>query len=550
MSSKEFNGFRADHIGASKTRSYEDRSFYGDINTQSGLKLTLAIVADGVGGGNLGERAAELTISTIENSLRRSNLPETEILQMLGKAVGAANRAVYREALHAENKQGMSSTVSIALIHKRKLYVANVGDSRIYLVQNGKAKQITVDHTFAVEKIRSGLLSPERALNHPKADHITRSIGFEPNVLVDLGLYLKESEKGAEALSNQGLLLEKNDVLVVCSDGLIKERLENPDQPYVTDKEIVDTIVQYHAREAAKVMVDLAVGRNVDDNVTAVVVEFTDRKVSNIKKRNRAIISSVLAIILVIVFFILKNTQSQLTAIESEATQQAETAQANTQIALSFTPEPTATQRPPLEAGEIGALIDASGNRQVFKAGGSPIIAQGFSEAHVNHTGEFEDGKIYLQDQSQILFEAEPLNLMSFVAFPNSELFVYPGRYTEGASIRIANAKGTVDFAVVGSCMSIKYENSKVVASCYEGDCSYEINYGGKQPIPLGEQITLDIDNLFIETQGNIPLDQVRAWANVLPRDTHARECVKTLIPTPVPTKKHGGNEDNGTQAP
>jgi PPM family protein phosphatase len=553
MSNNEFTGFAAKHIGASKTRSYEDRGFFGDLTTSSGLTFTVAIVADGVGGGNLGQRAAELTIATIKKSIQSTNRTDSEIPQIMGEAIGKANKSVFEEARNERHKkQGMSSTVSIAIVYKQKLFIANVGDSRVYLVRNDKAKQITIDHTFANEKIRSGVLTPQKAYAHPKADFISRSIGFEPKVVVDLGLYLKSNEDGKQAFSNQGLKLEKNDVILVCSDGLIKERLENPNQHYVENNEIVDTIKQYNAEEAAKVMVDIAVGRNVDDNVTAVVVELSGRKVSSVNRKKAIMWSGFSALLLIILLFISKKlvgVSEVLNDIEQAGTYQAETSTAVAQTVAAYTPTPLPTQRPPLELDEIGAIINAEGNRQIFKAG-DLITVQDFSEVHVNHTGEFEDGKIYLLGLSEILFEAEPFNEMNFVIFPNSELFIYPGRYTEGAGARIAGAKGTVDFSVSGSCMALNYDGDQVTASCYEGNCNYQINYGNFVTIPLGQQVVLDINTLLPQTAVMIPLEQVYAWAKVLPRDTHARKCVKTWIPTPVPTKKHGGGEDNGTQVP
>lgn len=545
-------GFAAKHIGASKMRSYEDRSFYGILNTKGGLEFTVAIVADGVGGGSLGQRAAELTINVVVNKIRNSTRIDEEIPQILGEAVGAANKEVYRESKDEQHKQGMSATVSIAVIYKRKLYVANVGDSRVYLVRKGKAKQVTIDHTFANEKIRSGVLSPEKANAHPKADYISRSIGFEPQVIVDLGLYLSGSEDGKQAFFNQGINLTKEDVILVCSDGLIKDISGDKSRHYVEEGEIVSTIEQYHAEEAAKVMVDLAVGRNVDDNVTAVVVEFDGRKISSVKKQKAifwSVISAFLVIALIIIIGKLRGVSGVLSDLEQSNIYQTETSIALTNIAASFTPTPTATLRPPLEQGEIGAVIDGSGLRQVFKAQ-TPIAVQDFSEVHVNHTGEFEDGKIYLLGQSRILFEANPLNEMNFVVFPGSELFIYPGRYI-GAGARIAGAKGTVDFSVSGSCMALNYIGDKVIASCYEGNCSYQVDYGSSLFIPVGTQIEFDINTLFSNSGIDIPRADVAAWAGVLPDKSEAYQCVRTFLPTaipPKPTKKD--NEDIGTPVP
>ena len=544
-----FSGFAAKHIGASKMRSYEDRSFYGDIQTQSSLQFTVAIVADGVGGGTLGQLAAQLTIDTIEQMMCQTNRPSTEIPQILGEAIGAANKKVYLESRAEQHKQGMSSTVSVAVIYERRLYVANVGDSRIYLINKGKARQLTVDHTFANEKIRSGVLSAEKAYAHPKADYLSRSIGFEPKVIIDLGLYLTGDfqEDGKKAFSNQGLVLGDDDVVLVCSDGLIKERYENTSQHYVEPAEIIEIISQYHAEEAAKVLVDTAVGRNVDDNVTAVVVEFAKRKVARVQRRRAFAWSGVSAALLFVLFFIgarLRGTSGTLEDIRATSAYQTQSAVMLTQTAALFTPTPIPTQRPPLASGEIGGFIPPDGVRTVFKAN-EELISRGFSEVHVNHTGEFEDGKVYLRDGSRILFEASPLNDMTFVMFSGSDLFLYPGRYAAGAGAKVLEVRGTAKFSVAGSCMSLDYDGNTVVASCYEGVCSYQVGISGEPVfIPVGKQIEFNANTTLQIGSKNIPLGDVYEWYSDLPHDSYARNCVRVFIPQPTATpRKNTGGE-------
>lgn len=270
-------GFAHGHIGtATKIREYEDRHFFGTITNSSGVQFTLAIVADGVGGGNLGQRAAQFTVDTIVSYCKTAEIDN--IPQMLGKAIGQANKLVYQEAREYSDRGGMSSTVSVAVVYNQKLYVANVGDSRVYLVRGKEIRQLTVDHTWANEHIRSGRLTKERALNHPNADFLARSVGYEHKVKVDLGLYLKgETESGEDAFRNQGVPLGPNDLILVCSDGLIKERHDRIGH-YAEEEEILRVMNSSTAEQAAKTLVDLALGRNVDDNVTAVVVEMPGRK--------------------------------------------------------------------------------------------------------------------------------------------------------------------------------------------------------------------------------------------------------------------------------
>lgn len=300
--SKSPVGFAHGHIGAAtKIREYEDRHFFGNITTAAGLQITLAIVADGVGGSNLGQRAAQLTIEMIIKSCKDSSI--TDIPLLLGKSIGHANQAVYKEARRYSDRGQMSATVSIAALHQQRLYVANVGDSRVYLVRDKIINQLTVDHTWANKYIRAGKLSKKKALSHPNADMLARSVGYEPKVKVDLGLYLKEnSESGEEAFHNQGLKLGPNDLVLVCSDGLIKSRHDVVGH-YVEDEEIIQVMNSGTPEQAAKTLVDLAVGRNVDDNVTAVVVNMPGRKINPLSRLPK--ISTSAVVVLSIVLLIL-----------------------------------------------------------------------------------------------------------------------------------------------------------------------------------------------------------------------------------------------------
>lgn len=99
-------GFGYGRIGMSENRSYEDRHFWGNIKTKSELDFSVGIVADGVGGGSFGERAAQITVDVIKNSIL--NTMETDLIQIMGKAIGAANRAVHVEAQENPDKRGMS----------------------------------------------------------------------------------------------------------------------------------------------------------------------------------------------------------------------------------------------------------------------------------------------------------------------------------------------------------------------------------------------------------------------------------------------------------
>jgi len=232
----------ASHIGASLKRSLlEDRSRAETIRTAGGLLLSLAVVADGIGGENAGERAAELTVTTIYEYCQNSE--ETNLPRLLQAALTEANQQVHSESKKSRRKTNMGSTAAIAAIADGKLYVANAGDSRVYLLRGQKAFPLTVDHTWENEVVQSGKLSRLEASKHPRKGQIVRSVGYEPELSVDLGLWLRGGqETAAEARAAQGLPLKAGDVILVCSDGLIKSRHDRSVAHYVEASEFAPLV--------------------------------------------------------------------------------------------------------------------------------------------------------------------------------------------------------------------------------------------------------------------------------------------------------------------
>ncbi|RME60524.1 serine/threonine-protein phosphatase [Candidatus Parcubacteria bacterium] len=270
-------------IGAmAKARSWEDRYLAEQVVTAGNLQLTIMIVCDGMGGGKYGEWAAEQATREILRSIESSN--EKDIPKLLAQAIGKANRIIYEKARKSGMVGRMGTTAAVAAIHKQRLYIANVGDSRIYLVNEKTGiQQITVDHTWAFEMIRKGRARKEDVYDHPDASRIGNFLGRSKTVWVDLGLYIHgDAETPKDAYLHQGLRLTKNDLVLVCSDGLVeieKDTEKGPGKRLVSDNEILSIMTRYPALEAAKVLVSTAVGRNVTDNVTAVVAEMPGREI-------------------------------------------------------------------------------------------------------------------------------------------------------------------------------------------------------------------------------------------------------------------------------
>ncbi|MFX0145164.1 MAG: PP2C family protein-serine/threonine phosphatase, partial [Candidatus Hodarchaeota archaeon] len=273
-SKREIQHASFSHIGASPRRVLlEDRCQAETFTTGAGLEMTLGVVADGIGGENAGERAAEVTVSAIIDHCQRST--NQDVPQMLEEALKTANERVFADARRSLRKRNMGSTAAVAAIVEDRLYVANVGDSRVYLVRGGKALPLTVDHTWEHETLRSGKLTPEEITRHPRKDEIVRSIGYDADIDVDLGIWLKGGQESeSEAVSAQGMQLEPGDRVIICSDGLTKTRHNLSSAHYIEDRELVSLTKGRSAEVAVEQLVKRALEREADDNVSVVILRI------------------------------------------------------------------------------------------------------------------------------------------------------------------------------------------------------------------------------------------------------------------------------------
>lgn len=212
-------------------------------------KGQLFIVADGMGGHNAGEVASQAALSEIQRSYYAA--PTNDIPAALQQALSAANQAIYRaahgEAPGAAARTGMGTTAAVAVVRDQEVHVANVGDSRVYLVRNGNIAQITEDHSWVEEQVRAGVLTREQARSHPQRNVITRALGTGARVEPDLF-------HGA---------LHEGEVLLLCSDGLTG---------HVSDAELMDRVSRFPPEQAVRRLVDLANQRGGTDNISVIVV--------------------------------------------------------------------------------------------------------------------------------------------------------------------------------------------------------------------------------------------------------------------------------------
>jgi len=223
--------------------------------------VALYAVADGMGGHLGGERASRMAVEILEREIvqvlkngamdaaRLAAAPGTPnpVAALLRKAVVEADRHIYEEATANPELAGMGTTLTTLLFHGGYVHLGHVGDSRAYLYRDGRARQLSEDHSWIQEQVRAGLISPEEAKESRFRNIITRSVGFEPSVEPDL----------------QGLSVQAGDCFVLCSDGLSN---------YLSVEELAQVLTGHCYRDVPTVFIDLANERGGDDNVTCLAI--------------------------------------------------------------------------------------------------------------------------------------------------------------------------------------------------------------------------------------------------------------------------------------
>lgn len=226
-----------------KRNNNQDSIFFSD--QPIGPLPNLYIVADGMGGHKAGDQASKMAIDITVDFVKNSTLENP--IAVLKRAMIYANNEIYKAANKDPELTGMGTTMVVAVAQEGKLYVANVGDSRLYAV-NSEIKQITMDHSLVEELIRDGKLERKRGRNHPEKNIITKAMGSKEEVIPDFFEIDINSE----------------DKYLLCSDGLSN---------MVEDDEIRDIVVDhYDLDDIAQALVDRANYYGGSDNISVVVI--------------------------------------------------------------------------------------------------------------------------------------------------------------------------------------------------------------------------------------------------------------------------------------
>jgi len=279
---------KASHAGMTGKQN-EDRCsvthFWADAKKCK--SSTLAVLCDGIGGHRAGEVAAEIGTRVITESVAEGDPGQP--LKTLDAAVNQANQAIYAAASTDRGRLGMGTTCACAWIINGRLFTVNLGDSRIYLLRDGHIIQLSTDHTWIQEALDAGFLKNSSHGEHPNAHVIRRYLGSEKPPEPDFRLWFFEEEGDDDALANQGLQLQAEDILLLCSDGLTD---------LVADEEIQEVVQSLPLDQAPDRLISLANTRGGHDNTTIILLRAPKvvRRFSALGGKKRFVLGCIIAL--------------------------------------------------------------------------------------------------------------------------------------------------------------------------------------------------------------------------------------------------------------
>jgi|SRR5579872_4236833 len=235
-------------VGAVRQRN-EDSILAEPVDSPEAQALGwLGIVADGLGGHRSGDVASQLAVQTTREIFYRRAV-ETDARERLRVAVEYANDVIRKAGEQSDDRREMASTITASVIQGAKLTMAQVGDSRGYLIRNSRIRQVTHDHSLVADMVRNGEISAEQAAHHPQSNVITRALGTQSSVDVDI---FEE-------------YLHDGDVVLMCSDGLYR---------MVAESELARALAA-EPQQAADALVALANDHGGHDNISVILIRVS-----------------------------------------------------------------------------------------------------------------------------------------------------------------------------------------------------------------------------------------------------------------------------------
>ncbi len=211
------------------------------------------IIADGMGGHQAGDVASRMAVETISQEICRNmqkNGKAYSAEKVLEHAILRANEEIYLYALRNLNGSGIGTTLTAGVLNNGNLTIGHIGDSSFFLIRGGSIDKLTKDHSFVGELVEKGVLDQEEAKTHPLRNQITRALGYEEQIQVDF----------------YNLNVKKEDIYLFCTDGLTMKTSSDELLSLLTQKS--------ELKEILGKMVELAIQRGGDDNITAIAVKI------------------------------------------------------------------------------------------------------------------------------------------------------------------------------------------------------------------------------------------------------------------------------------
>lgn len=213
--------------------------------------ICVLAVADGMGGHNAGEVASSMAIQGIKDYFMERLNNDEFIFQekQVDTIIKKINTDIFVKSKSSPDLNGMGTTLTMMIYEKKKIYIAHIGDSRLYKINNKEMKQITQDHSLVAQLVRNGEITQEEALKHPQKNIITRALGTEEDILID----------------SYSLSYHTGDIILLCTDGLTNS---------ISDREI-EKIIKSNAnfQLAVEKLIEKSNENGGKDNTTAIIFQ-------------------------------------------------------------------------------------------------------------------------------------------------------------------------------------------------------------------------------------------------------------------------------------
>mgnify|MGYP001287951819 CR=1 FL=1 len=558
-----------------KEKNNEDyANFISEFKTVGGLSLTVALVCDGVGGKSKGEVAAMTAGTNFITYLQKS--VHTTVPQAVQDAATKANQDVREKSeqiIREENEQ-MSCTFSAAILHQDgsdwgRLYVANMGDSRVGLIRDGLLLWLTREHNVRTDSLFNGI-----SYDPKRAHRITRAMGARPDADVDFGLYHTVSHSNprpndvqyAISLGMKGEALREGDTIICCTDGITEENPYDDNQPYLHHSELEHYALDSNVQNAVRSLKGRADGRQPRDDYSLVMVfvapnsklrhpvtHTINRKPLFIGGGILVMIAVFLSVALIISNDTLRVTTQTLNQVALESTQQRQSEEAITLTVAAYTPtpSPTATMSPtpipPLLIGQWGSRYAnrVGAPETQLMEGSSNILPIEDEKIEVRHINSITNpASFYLLRGSNVRFVT--VGNIIRLEFLQGDLFIHTGQYS--SVVTELEFTAGFEFSVSGSCMAVMRDmmTNQIRLWCFEGTCGYRSSFGQSTvtSLPQNSYTTWEFDvntkQLSAPTSQTIHLSDVTRYRDILGQTddgvADATDCLAGYIPTPTPT--------------